>query len=476
MDNPFEVKDLCVANIREERYGAVTYAEIRLESMRDEWMEAVRNLIIHGDVDEKVRDVASHVKFMSTDDGCVWLEEKIVIPFALREKVLSIAHQGHPGLNAMKRRLRERVWWPKMGIHAEKFLKDCKGCTLVSKGEPPEPLRRTILPDRPWTKLATDFFDVPSVGLKLLTLVDYYSRFLKIWILANKVAESVIEKWTEARVAHGHWKSLRTDNGPPFTSDLIKKWCEKEGIELEHSIPLWPQANGAIEVQHKGLLKALKVHQSENALRSITLKEWQQVIDTYVEAYNHTPNVMTGFPPMDLMHGRPMGSRLPDLRENLQRISDFEEVKETDWGMKMAGKEAADKSRHAKESEIVVGDHVLMEKRQENKLSTRFQDMPWKVISKEGPELTLKDVEGNIMKRASGAVKKVRRLTVEEVEAETVLSQRKSSDEDEEMQEKTAVDEELETNSATNDQRVSSRGRQIKNRKLMNLAVRDREN
>lgn len=39
---------------------------------------------------------------------------RIVIPQRLRRLVLEAAHEGHPGISAMKDRLRTKVWWPKI--------------------------------------------------------------------------------------------------------------------------------------------------------------------------------------------------------------------------------------------------------------------------------------------------------------------------------------------------------------------------
>ena len=57
---------------------------------------------------------------------------RIVIPSKLRPRVLSLAHEGHPGIVSMKQRLRSKVWWPGIDREAEKFCKTCHGCQLVS--------------------------------------------------------------------------------------------------------------------------------------------------------------------------------------------------------------------------------------------------------------------------------------------------------------------------------------------------------
>ena len=39
---------------------------------------------------------------------------RIPIPRELRERVLELGHDGHPGIVVMKQRLRSKVWWPNM--------------------------------------------------------------------------------------------------------------------------------------------------------------------------------------------------------------------------------------------------------------------------------------------------------------------------------------------------------------------------
>lgn len=47
---------------------------------------------------------------------------RIVIPASLRDRVHSLAHEGHQGIVKMKNRLRTKVWWPKIDSDAEKCV------------------------------------------------------------------------------------------------------------------------------------------------------------------------------------------------------------------------------------------------------------------------------------------------------------------------------------------------------------------
>ena len=75
---------------------------------------------------------------------------RILIPQDLRDKVLQIAHEGHPGIVSMKRRLHSKVWWPGIDKEVGKFCQTCHSCQLVGKPQPPEPMKSTELPQGPW--------------------------------------------------------------------------------------------------------------------------------------------------------------------------------------------------------------------------------------------------------------------------------------------------------------------------------------
>lgn len=82
---------------------------------------------------------------------------RIVIPANSRKQTIQLAHEGHPGMSVMKRRIRSKVWWPKIDNDVELCVKQCLGCTLVSSGSAPEPMKRTVLPSESWQHLAMDY-------------------------------------------------------------------------------------------------------------------------------------------------------------------------------------------------------------------------------------------------------------------------------------------------------------------------------
>ena len=67
--------------------------------------------------------------------------------------------------------------------------------------------------------------------------------------------------------------------------------------------------------------------------------------------------------------------------------------------MKQKRTDYADERRGGQENNLVPGDQVLMKQRKENKLSTTFEDTPYKVTNKYGNEVTVASHEGVSYKR-----------------------------------------------------------------------------
>ena len=320
---------------------------------------------------------------------------RIVIPSKLRPRVLNLAHEGHPGIVSMKQRLRSKVWWPGIDREAEKFCKTCYGCQLVSSPANPEPIKSTPLPSGPWQDLAIDLLGPLPSGESVLVIVDYFSRYYEIEVMRSTTSEKVIECLEKIFTTHGLPQSLRSDNGPQFRSEVFEQYLENNGIEHRKTTPLWPQANGEVERQNRSLLKRMKIAQAEG-------KEWKTEVRKYLVAYRSTPHTTTGVSPAELLFGRKMRTKLPELKEE----STESEMRDRDGKMKAKTKWYADKKRNAHESYLAPGDQVLVKQERKNKLSTSFAPEPYDVITKTGNSVVIESPDGIQLMRNTTHVKK----------------------------------------------------------------------
>lgn len=334
---------------------------------------------------------------LSVVDGVLLKGSRIVIPGRLRKQTLQLAHEGHQGIVKTKLRLREKVWWPGIDQDAENLVKSCRACQVVGPVPKQEPIMRTQLPDGPWQDLCADLMGPFPTGEYVFVVVDYYSRWQEVAILKSVTTDKIIRSLDMMFSHHGIPISLKTDNGPQFTSREFYNYLSENGVKHNRSTPYWPQANGEAERQNRTLLKAFRTANAEN-------RDWRKEIPKFLLAYRSTPHSTTGKSPAELLFNRKIRTKLPEI--DAENRKDDADTRRKDFEMKEKGKIYADQKRKTRESDIDVGDIVLQKQTKTNKLSTSFEHDPYYVIKREGSRLTLKNNEGNISQRNSSFVKK----------------------------------------------------------------------
>lgn len=365
---------------------ALKWNEIRTESDNDAEISEVIQIIQSGnemDMPIAYKVIASELCIIDT---VLLRVDRIIIPRSLRSRVLQIAHEGHPGVRMMKSHLRTNVWWPRMDQDVENFVKQCKGCTLVSAPNPPEPMIRRELPDQPWKDIAADFLGPLPEGQYLLVVVDYYSRFIEVCEMNVITAAETIKELAIIFSRYGLPSTLRVDNGPQFSSkcEEFKDFCESNGIALVNTIPFWPAMNGEVERQNRSLLKRMRIAQELG-------KDWRAEMRKYLLTYHATSHSTTGKSPAELMFGRKIRSKLPQVES--VNLNDGE-VRDRDAVSKEKGRVYADSKRRAKESDISIGDRVVSKRmKKNNKLEADFSAEEFEVIKKVGGDVTVKSLE-----------------------------------------------------------------------------------
>lgn len=378
---------------------AIKLTEIDKLSLDDSEIRAVKDSIYTG----VWNDITKAFKIFETElcfAGNILLRSnRIVMPTKLRERTIELAHEGHPGITVMERRLRSKVWWPKIDTDAEHFVKKCFGCTMVSAPSPPEPLNRKELPSEPWKDLAIDFMGPLPSGHNLLVVVDYYSRWVEIEVMKKITAVETIKRLREIFARFGRPNSITADNGPQFISEDFKSFCIENGIYLNHTIPFWPQQNGEVERQNRSILKRLTISQN-------TDKDWQKELQDYLLMYRSTTHTTTLKTPSELMFGRTIVDKMPHMN---QPFPIDEELRDRDMVQKEKGKIYADEKRHAKPNVIEVGDKVWLKKLvNTNKLSATFEPVEYKVTERSGSELVVENTTTGVTYRRNVAhVKKI---------------------------------------------------------------------
>lgn len=333
-------------------------------------------------------------------DGTIRRGTKIVLPSSLRKIALEAAHQGHVGASSVKRHLRAHFWWPKMDIDVETLRATCETCTLMQKDGPPAPMTRTKLPTRAWDYVAVDYYssDEP-VPVKILVLQDYFTKFVKSTFVKSTDAKEATNFLSKAFEDEGIPSKIISDNGPPFQSEEFSNWCKARQMRITKSTPALPRANGMVESFMKQLTRALRALKLNDNFNHLTVRE---AVKNMTFLYNRRPHSQTNRTPFSLLRGREPTDIFPSF-QTYEPLS--EELRNTIADKQMKGKIYSDSYNHAKEVSIEIGDEVAIKNISKRKLDSNFKPIWFKVINKNGSELTLEH-DGKLIKRNSNQVAK----------------------------------------------------------------------
>lgn len=227
-------------------------------------------------------------------------------------------------------------------------------------------------------------------------------RYIHVIEMKHIDAESTNSALLKIFEIWGYPLAIQSDNGPPFQSDKFVKMWEDRGIKIRKSIPLSAQSNGAVERQNAGIKHALSAAKLDNM-------NWRTALEKYVHAHNKVrPLSRLGVTPFELLVGWKFRGTFPSLWDSSSpEMLDRTDIKEKDAVSKLKSKVYADKQRGAKDSDIQVGDTVLVAIQKRQKSDPEFTAERFCVIAREGAKVVVRSERGVQYSRNVQDVKKV---------------------------------------------------------------------
>ena len=229
--------------------------------------------------------------------------QQLVLPSVSRLDAMKMLHDdmGHLGRERLLELLKSRFYWPKMNDDVVKYLAQCESCLKRKKLDPRAELVN-ITSTCPMELLSMDFLGLEtSTGgyNNILVLTDNFTKYAMAIPTRNQTAKTTAKALIDLFVNHyGLPKRLHSDQGPNFTSKVIKEMCAMLGIEQSMTTPYHAMANGQCERFNRTLLDMLGTLPEEKKSR------WKEYVQPLVHAYNCTKSEVTGYSPFELMFGR----------------------------------------------------------------------------------------------------------------------------------------------------------------------------
>ena len=211
-------------------------------------LKEVRDCVIRNEPD-RLQDIIpylfSYWRDLSVKHSCVFLDERIAIPKAIKDPVLEDIHSTHPGSFAMLS-LAQNIWWPY--IHRDILAKasECKACTEIGKN------LKSVISHRKWAPLPKcsepndeiqiDFggpiLNEKGIEHYFFTSIDRYSKYTTAEIVNNASGPNVLKFLNKYINQHGVPRTIRLDQARCFTGKKFETFCTENNIT-----PIYAPAN-----------------------------------------------------------------------------------------------------------------------------------------------------------------------------------------------------------------------------------------
>ena len=195
---------------------------------------------------------------LSVHNDLLLFQKRIVVPESLQQETLAKLHNGHQGIVRCRLRAQNSVWWPGISQRIKDVIEHCSVCVKHSTPHR-EQLMPTILPDYPWQSVAMDLFVLN--GVNYVVIVDYFSRYPEVIKLRSTTSSTLIDAVIAVVSRHGIPESVRSDNGPQFSSREFAKFAASYGFKHTTSSPYFSQSNGLVERTVQTVKNILKGNQ-----------------------------------------------------------------------------------------------------------------------------------------------------------------------------------------------------------------------
>lgn len=183
------------------------------------------------------------------------------------------------------------------------YVKNCKSCQINKTNFKPtkQPMEITSTSEKPFERLALDIvgpLPITEGGNRfILTAQDDLTKFSFAEPIPNHESKTIATTLTKIITYFGIPKTILTDQGPDFMSQLIKDLTNLFKTKHLSTTPYHPQTNGALERSHLTLKDYLKHYIKTNQ------SDWDDYVHFAMFSYNSSVHKSTNYTPYELLFG-----------------------------------------------------------------------------------------------------------------------------------------------------------------------------
>jgi hypothetical protein len=222
---------------------------------------------------------------------------------------------GHSGWKSTWISVKNKYVFPKIRLAelVKEVVKHCGVCNVRTAKAVVVNEHHTVR-TRPWEEVFVDVLNISSMvfcpNSLVVTVIDNYTKFLEVTVIANKSATEVCNALEMSLARYGTISVVRCDNGSEFDNVEMRALADKYKFTPHFGSVRNPQSQGVVEKVHSTLLGILR------ALCFGSEEPWTRFLQQALLCYRRRPHSsLAQLTPLEVLYGYPDGV----LKEDFER-------------------------------------------------------------------------------------------------------------------------------------------------------------